>query len=477
MDENSPEILKSRLLLEKGDDIFEYQCDEFPENSSFYIIHEGKRAIRRRRMRTLLFIIGNGMLSGFLTLARLGSVAPMKYLLSIASIPLEIINLIVQIKNWVDKEKSLKILGMIILTSLFSMAVLIITDAVKWLGWTSGTLATIAACGPYLFASLMILLTILNTVGAIILAKELYQKPEYRTPLKKLALVNKIIRGAGCLMLAGLMISFVMALAANPLGATLILVAIATVTVGLMTWKIMKTVRENQLWKNTIRRLGNTDPYELLGVDKNILELKLRSENILRKNFVLNLKSIIQKKWYQHFGNAEQKKFFAMEEKNTAASYIQQCYEYTVFPAKLEIDRCEEQLCEMQRQKVPQGEIEKVQMELAHARKAYAQQKTNLSYDPERLALLQQAYDLIRKPKGRLKYEKASQRKHEKSLRLQQEYNAQKALNAALQVNQYHAVFKNERGFSAVHFEIPVSPKTSAPNLMRDEETLAFSSH
>ncbi len=465
MEERDKDSLQQRLqgsapalsvAPEIAEENIHYESDVLLEDPVFYILADGKKAIRRRRFRNILFVIGNGLLAAFLTLAREGLQTPFKYLISCVSLPMEIINLVAQVKNAIEKDKPLQIFLFIIFGSLLSIGLLIITDIVKWMGWTTGVLATMASAGPFLFAGFMTIYGILNVIGLIKSGRELYQKAYYRTSLKTLALINKALRGSGCFLLAGLMIPFVFMLMANPVGATALLVTIVTITAGLIAWKIAKTIIENRTWKKTSQTLQGQDPYILLNVDRNLLEAKLNLEGNTTKNFLVKTKAFFQKKWYQLFGTAQQKKMMRFSEKSSAASYIKQCYKYTLMPAKITVDRLKEQLYEMRQKDASPLDIQRLEAELTAAQAQYQHQKAHLFTRPE-FETSKNAYDLIRKPKGRVMY--------------QQNTITEAEVKAALAPERYIPVYCDELGFSLPH------SKTPEPAFAENENQNVFDMH
>lgn len=366
------------------------------ENNGFSyspIITEGKKAQRRRGWRTFLMSLKHMLFGTFLTIARFQQDYLAKYLIPAASIPLEIINLISELKNIADKQKPFWVVIQTVLLSLISLNLLVINSIIKWNLYTSAWMVSIMGLAPLYFTCINTAFALLETAFFIMLLKNFYDNPELLTPHRKFNLANRAIKIVGLSVMAGVMLPFTAALSTNPITATILGITIGTVLLTLLVTKIVKTFHENNLWENTIDELitSHQDPYKLLNINRNVLNQKIDHEIQSShdfKNFFTRLQIIFHSGW----GGPQ----------NTAVSYIDECY-----------------------------------------KKAVAEH-------PEKLVQLQKAYDLLRKSRGRLKYEKA-QFKTEKTEVIQKNIPTKQAFSwetlrqEALQADKYPPLFKKLR--------------------------------
>ncbi|HEV2614415.1 MAG TPA: hypothetical protein VGV92_06875 [Gammaproteobacteria bacterium] len=385
----------------------------------------GKKKRQRLAIRTTLYAIGQAIFGGFLTIGRLGLTSLVKYVVSAASIPFEIINLIAEVDTLIEKESAPAKIAFVIILGVGSMAFLAIVDAVKWGGYQAGFLASVAASGPFVFTGILSLAAVLSVAGLIKKAVHLYKNPEYRTPLRKIGLTHKAIKTVGLVVLAVSVALFAIVFSAatvagiaNPIGATIALTVIGVTVATMVTMKIIKTVQENRAWKKTIEELKaeNKNPYDVINPDRYNLHLALKyDEERNKRNFLVKLKDTVLERWRGRFGTVEQKAQVAADKEKTVSAVLKRGYEDTLaelMPTKKVVNDIKEKLEAEQKKVQPdQAVIKNLSSDLAIAEKAFKTAfEDKLKNQDETILKLQASYDLVRKPRGRLLFQEAVQK-------------------------------------------------------------------
>jgi len=238
------------------------------------IIARGKRAQFERAARAVVHFLYQSAFIQLILLIWLNIAQVVKFFIPFVSIILEAVNLVASVINLIHKEKPWYLILCVIAGSLASIAIMGLIDAFRF-GSTVPFVVSAFAAGPAVFTAVLGMFSVLRFSKVIFVDLIPYIKDSSaRLPLKAFSLVNGFVKGAALAALAGLMIPFFGALVLNPYGAMVFAGAIVAVVGVIIVMKIVKTIVENVVWRQTIKEFTekNEDPYELLGlVDKHTL--------------------------------------------------------------------------------------------------------------------------------------------------------------------------------------------------------------
>jgi hypothetical protein len=323
------------------------------------ILHKKFEDIKKRHLREeVLFWLGKIATLGFVALSGL---RVLKYFIPGFSMPVSIVTLAANLKTMVQKKKSRQIIAGFLFFGLLDLLVSVGFDLAKW-GVTFAGASSLSLIIPVIVTVVFAGVAAINGVNFFRSLSAHLKNPRHFSPLQKFELANKAVNAVTFAIIAVCIPPLVLF---PPLAIIFAPIALTAFSVFL-AMKIVEHVVQKAAWKTTIADFSfgkKIDPYELLGINKNILLEKLDFEKRVaeapKKSIVERLKEFKT----SIFGTDEEK-----IKLKPVAGYIQQRYEDKV-----------------------------------------AENTAKFNGDPARLLKLQMARDLLISSDGRIAYDESQQ--------------------------------------------------------------------